>query len=212
MARPSIVITADVSPHHLYFYSETIMNGATVIKSNPPVRNKEHQERLAARLFRNTGGQQDRRRDFMRRGGAAGSGSGTGPGTSGDCAELSALRLVASAHLCCHPDLKMPSTGDMIRSLGGVSSILTALSSTWTIARTQNAPIHDVARCMSVEPAKLLGLEGSKGVIRVGNDADLVVFDPDKDFEAPDHLSPLVWAVRRDSRREARVLRRCADS
>jgi allantoinase len=35
---------------------------------------------------------------------------------------------------------------------------------------------------MSTQPAKLAGLEGHKGAIAAGYDADLVVFDPDAEF------------------------------
>lgn len=35
---------------------------------------------------------------------------------------------------------------------------------------------------MSAGPARLVGLDGRKGAIAVGHDADLVAFDPDADF------------------------------
>jgi allantoinase len=43
-------------------------------------------------------------------------------------------------------------------------------------------PIQELARWMSAQPAKLAGLEGRKGAIAAGYDADLVVFDPDAEF------------------------------
>ena len=43
-------------------------------------------------------------------------------------------------------------------------------------------PVQDLARWMSAEPAKLAGMEGRKGAIAVGCDADLVVFDPEASF------------------------------
>ncbi len=42
---------------------------------------------------------------------------------------------------------------------------------------------------MSEQPARLAGLDHRKGAIRVGNDADLVVFDPNRKREVdPIHL------------------------
>ena len=40
-------------------------------------------------------------------------------------------------------------------------------------------PLADAVRMISVTPARLLGLEGRKGALVVGKDADIVVFDDD---------------------------------
>jgi allantoinase len=49
----------------------------------------------------------------------------------------------------------------------------------WTEAQRRGIPIEKVAHWMSEQPAKLAGLGNHKGAIKVGHDADLVVFDPD---------------------------------
>ena len=48
--------------------------------------------------------------------------------------------------------------------------------------RKRDLPIQDLARWMSTQPAKLAGLEGCKGAIAAGYDADMVVFDADAEF------------------------------
>jgi allantoinase len=46
-----------------------------------------------------------------------------------------------------------------------------------------------LARCLSQEPARLFGLYGRKGAVEVGFDADIVVFDPEREWEiTPDSL------------------------
>jgi allantoinase len=52
----------------------------------------------------------------------------------------------------------------------------------WTAARARGHTLVDLARWMSAAPARLAGLDGRKGAIAAGRDADLVVFDPDATF------------------------------
>jgi allantoinase len=69
--------------------------------------------------------------------------------------------------------------GDFRRAWGGIASLSVAVSVIWTEMRKRGLPIEDLARWMSAQPAKLAGLEGRKGAIAAGYDADLVVFAPD---------------------------------
>ncbi len=72
--------------------------------------------------------------------------------------------------------------GDFRSAWGGIASLSVAISVIWTEMRKRGLPIQDLARWMSAQPAKLAGLEGRKGAIAAGYDADLVVFDPDAEF------------------------------
>jgi allantoinase len=47
----------------------------------------------------------------------------------------------------------------------------------WTEARGRGFTPADLARWMSAEPARLAGLDATKGAIAPGRDADLVVWD-----------------------------------
>ena len=48
--------------------------------------------------------------------------------------------------------------------------------------RERRVPFERLAHWMSESPAQLAGLEGRKGRIAPGYDADLVLFDPDGEF------------------------------
>ncbi len=63
----------------------------------------------------------------------------------------------------------------------GISGLETALAVTLTaLYHTGRLPLDEIIRLMSTRPAELLGL--SKGRIDAGDDADLVVFDPDAEW------------------------------
>jgi allantoinase len=89
------------------------------------------------------------------------------------------IDLIATDHSPCPPHMK---EGDFRGAWGGIASLSVAISVIWTEMRKRDLPIQDLARWMSTQPAKLAGLDGHKGAIATGYDADLVVFDPDAEF------------------------------
>ena len=86
------------------------------------------------------------------------------------------LDLVVSDHSPCPPAMK---AGDFATAWGGIASLELGLSAIWTQARARGYDIEDVARWMAAAPARLAGLDGRKGAIAPGLDADLVLWDPD---------------------------------
>jgi len=93
---------------------------------------------------------------------------------------------VVSDHSPSTPDLKLlqkyGGSGDFAAAWGGIASLQLGLPAIWTEARRRGHTLSDVIRWMSAGPASLVGLTGTKGAIAVGNDADLVAFDPDAEF------------------------------
>ena len=90
------------------------------------------------------------------------------------------LDLVASDHSPCSPSLKAIEVGDFMAAWGGVSGLQLALPIVWTEASKRGFSLADVVRWMCAGPAKLAGLDGRKGAIAPGCDADLVVFADDE--------------------------------
>jgi allantoinase len=89
------------------------------------------------------------------------------------------IDLVASDHSPCPPAMKHLESGDFFAAWGGIASLELLLAATWTGARARGYPLPALARWLAAGPARLAGLDGRKGRIAVGCDADLVVFEPE---------------------------------
>ena len=92
------------------------------------------------------------------------------------------IDMIVSDHSPCPPEMKCKDTGDFFAAWGGIASLQLGLPLIWTEAARRGFGIVDVARWMSAGPAKLSGLNGRKGAIEPGCDADLIVWDPGEEF------------------------------
>ncbi|HTW59216.1 MAG TPA: allantoinase AllB [Terriglobales bacterium] len=92
------------------------------------------------------------------------------------------IDLVATDHSPCPPAMKCPGEGNFRSAWGGIASLSTALSVMWTEAEGRGFALTDIAHWMAEEPSRLAGCDKRKGRIAEGFDADLVVFDPEKEF------------------------------
>lgn len=93
------------------------------------------------------------------------------------------LDFIVSDHSPCTPQLKKLDTGDFTSAWGGISSLQFGLSLIWTEARRRGFTLNDLARWMCERTAAFAGLEKRKGKIEVGLDADIVVWDPEAQFQ-----------------------------
>jgi len=92
------------------------------------------------------------------------------------------IDFIVSDHSPCVPSLKLAERGDFMEAWGGIASLQFGLSGIWTEARKRGIAPEQVARWMSTEPARFLGLEGRKGSIIPGADADLVAWSPESSW------------------------------
>ena len=92
------------------------------------------------------------------------------------------IDLIVSDHSPCPPEMKLPERGDFLQAWGGISSLQLRLPVVWTESKRRGLSLEDMARWLCSAPAKLVGLESRKGSIAVGYDADIVIWNPAKQF------------------------------
>jgi allantoinase len=90
------------------------------------------------------------------------------------------IDFVASDHSPAPPEMK--NTGDLMSAWGGISSIQFALPVLWTAARKHSCRLVDTAKWLCENPAKLAGVQNTKGKIQKGYDADFVIWRPEDEF------------------------------
>ena len=97
------------------------------------------------------------------------------------------LDMIVSDHSPCLPSMKERDSGDFFSAWGGIASLQFGLPLIWNEASRRGLSLADVVRWMALAPARLAGLEGHKGALVAGADADVVALDPDS-----------TWSIRED--------------
>lgn len=92
------------------------------------------------------------------------------------------IDMLSSDHSPSIPALKVFEEGNFLKAWGGISSLQFVLPVTWSYGRKYGITFNQLATWWSERPAKLAG-QDLKGAIISGNHADLVVWDPDVEFE-----------------------------
>jgi allantoinase len=92
------------------------------------------------------------------------------------------IDMVVSDHSPCPPAMKLRESGDFLQAWGGISSLELRLPVIWTESKRRGFSLDDVARWLCSAPATLVGLERRKGLIKIAYDADLVIWNPTKQF------------------------------
>lgn len=96
------------------------------------------------------------------------------------------IDCVVSDHSPCVAELKrVDSDGDYMKAWGGISTLGLGLSLLWTEAQKNESKvgIGRIVEWTSVNTAKHASLDGVKGAIKVGYDADFVIWDQNAEFK-----------------------------
>ena len=92
------------------------------------------------------------------------------------------IEMIVSDHSPCPPEMKLQDTGNFLAAWGGISSLQLRLPIVWTEARRRGFSPRDVAKGLCAAPAALVELQDRKGALVSGYDADVVIWNPTKQF------------------------------
>jgi len=92
------------------------------------------------------------------------------------------IKPIVSDHSPCPASLKLMGEGDFVGAWGGIASLQLRLPVIWSEAKRRGRALTDVTRWLCYEPAKLVGFENRKGTLAAGYDADVVIWDAEKEF------------------------------
>ena len=98
------------------------------------------------------------------------------------------IDFVATDHSPATPDLKELESGNFMKAWGGIASIQFALPVLWTAAKKHNCTINDLVKWLCEKPAILIGKQSSKGKIKKGFDADIIIVDLNKTFTVTENI------------------------
>jgi allantoinase len=88
------------------------------------------------------------------------------------------LDFIATDHSPASPAIKEIETGDLKKAWGGIAGLQFLLPASWT-ALKENISLEEFIPLVTSEPAKFIN-EKNRGEIKVGNYADLVVWNPEE--------------------------------
>ena len=92
------------------------------------------------------------------------------------------IGMVVSDHSPCPASMKRRDTGDFMAAWGGIASLQLRLPVTWTEARRRGFSLRELTDWLCGNPARQVSLESLKGSIAPGYDADIVIWNPDREF------------------------------
>jgi allantoinase len=92
------------------------------------------------------------------------------------------IDFVVTDHSPCPPVMKRLQEGNFRTAWGGIASLSVALPLMWTEAIKRGFTLADVAHWMSSGSSRLAGCDTRKGRIAAGFDADLVIFEAEREF------------------------------
>jgi allantoinase len=93
------------------------------------------------------------------------------------------IDMIVSDHSPCTPNLKLMETGDFLKAWGGIAALQFSLPAIWTQLQKRGLGLRELTRWMSGAPAKLAGLDKRKGRLAIGFDADIVIWNPEREFK-----------------------------
>ncbi len=96
--------------------------------------------------------------------------------------ENGVLDFITTDHSPAPPDIKELETGDLMKAWGGIAGLQFLLPAAWT-AMKEIISIEKFIPLLTEQPAVFLQVDNRKGKLAVGYDADIIIWNPDEEFE-----------------------------
>lgn len=98
------------------------------------------------------------------------------------------IQQVVSDHSPCTPDLKQPGEMNFMEAWGGIASVQFGLSLFWTEGSDRGFTLQDVVKYLCIGPALQASLLHRKAALKVGYDADFVIWNPNETFKIDESM------------------------
>ena len=92
------------------------------------------------------------------------------------------LDFIATDHSPAPPNIKEIKSGNLLKAWGGIAGLQFLLSASWTSLKDQIS-LEKFIPLLTKHPAKFLNIDDRKGEIKIGLDADFVIWQPEESFE-----------------------------
>jgi allantoinase len=92
------------------------------------------------------------------------------------------IETIVSDHSPCPAGMKLRDTGDFMAAWGGIASLQLRLPVVWTEARRRGFSLQELTNWLCLNPARQVSLDSRKGAIAPGCDADIVIWNPEREF------------------------------
>ncbi|KAJ2644228.1 Allantoinase [Coemansia sp. RSA 1287] len=149
-------LTVETCFHYLTINSEDVPTRSTEYKCCPPIRDAANRDQLWAAVLDGS------------------------------------IDMVVSDHSPCTPDLKLHPCcggslaggaveGDFVKAWGGIASVGIGLPLLWSEGQNRGLTLQDIVRLICESTAEHAGIKARKGQVKVGSDADFVVWAPEEE-------------------------------
>ena len=92
------------------------------------------------------------------------------------------IDFIATDHSPAPPHLKEIESGNFDKAWGGIAGLQFSLPSVWKASRSRNVTLQEFCKWMCENPARFLTLDSSKGKIKKGYDADILIWNPENNI------------------------------
>ena len=92
------------------------------------------------------------------------------------------IEMIVSDHSPCPGSMKLRESGDFMAAWGGIASLQLRLPVVWTEAQRRGFALRELTTWLCANPARQVALGSRKGTIAEGYDADIVIWNPHREF------------------------------